>query len=86
VPPQLSVAPFGRCSYGVHPNSKIEVCVKISGLVVGHNSFSTGDAQVTIRAFLDVEFHMKVVKSLKMKPPRVALLDLLSICVVHRRL
>jgi hypothetical protein len=86
MPPQFSVAPSGRCSYGVHPNSQIEVCVKFSGVVVGCNSFSTCDAQVTVRGFLDAEFHMKVVKSVMMKPSEFALLELLSICVVHRRL
>jgi hypothetical protein len=86
VPPQLSVTPCGSCSYGVHPNSKIEVCVKISGVVVGHNSLFAGDAHVTVCGFLDAKFHMKVVKSVKMKPPEVALLELLSICAMHRSL
>jgi hypothetical protein len=37
VPPPSSVPPpSGHRSYGVLSNSKIEVCVKISGVVVGH--------------------------------------------------
>jgi hypothetical protein len=43
VPPLHNVSPSGRCSYGVRHNSKIEVCVKISGVVVGRISFSAGD-------------------------------------------
>jgi hypothetical protein len=35
VPPPISVPPSGHRSYGVLSNSKIEVCVKISGVVVG---------------------------------------------------
>jgi hypothetical protein len=79
-------APSGHCSYGVHPNSKIEVCVKISGVVIGYNSFVAGDAQVTVCGFLGTESHMKVVKYVKMKPLEVVPLEMLSICDVHRRL
>jgi hypothetical protein len=57
--------PFGRCSYGVRSNSKIEVCVKISGVVVGR---------------------MKVVKSIKMKPPKIAPLEMLLLRHVLRTL
>jgi hypothetical protein len=35
VPPLISFPPSGRCSYEVRSNSKIEVCVKISGVVIG---------------------------------------------------
>jgi hypothetical protein len=83
VPHQFRAAPSGRCSCGAHPNSPIEVCVKSSGLVVGCNSFSACDAQVTVCGFLDAELHMKVVKSLKMKPHEVTLMEFLLICIVH---
>jgi hypothetical protein len=86
VPPLLSVSPSGRCSYGVCPNSKIEVCVKISGVVVGRDSFFIGDVHVSVWGLLDTEFLMKVVNSIKMKPPEVALRELWSIRVLHRRL
>jgi hypothetical protein len=59
--------PSSRYSFGVHPNSKIKVCVKTSGVV--HNS-SAGDAQVVVRGFLAAKSHMKVVKSVKRKPPK----------------
>jgi hypothetical protein len=36
-----------------------------------------------MHSFLIVEFHMKVVKSVKMKPPEVALLEMLSFHTVH---
>jgi hypothetical protein len=77
--------PLQSCSYRVRPNSNKEVCVKISGVIVGRNS-SAGDAHVSVRGFLDTEFLMKVVNSIKMKPSEVALRDLLSIRAVHRRL
>jgi hypothetical protein len=50
------------------------------------NSFSAGDAQVAMRSSLNVEYHMKVVKSIKMKPPHIALVEMLSIRAVHGRL
>jgi hypothetical protein len=59
VPPPIIVPSFGRYSYGVRSNSKIEVCVKISGVVVGC---------------------MKVIKSIKMKPPEVTALEMLLPC------
>jgi hypothetical protein len=55
-------------------------------MVVGRNSFSAGDAQVTVRGSLAAESHKKVVKFVKMKSPEVAPLEMLSICAVHRRL
>jgi hypothetical protein len=86
VPPLLNVSPFDRCSYGACHNSKIEVCAKISGVIIGHSPFSTGDAGDSVRGFLDTEFFMKVVNSIKMKPSEVALRVLWSIRAVHRRL
>jgi hypothetical protein len=59
--------PFGHCSFGVSRYSKIEVCVKISEVVVGRNS-SASDAQVIVRGFLAAKSHMNVVKSVKRKP------------------
>jgi hypothetical protein len=82
----LPAPPLVGVPYGVHPNSEIEVCVKISGVVIGHNSFTAGDAQVSIRDLLAVESRMMVVKSVKMKPPEVAPLEMLSIRDVHMRL
>jgi hypothetical protein len=49
----------------------------------GRNPLSAGDATTSICSFLIVEFHMKVVKSVKKKPPEVALLELLLFHVVH---
>jgi hypothetical protein len=49
----------------------------------GRIPLSAGDAQASTCSFLIVEFHMKVVKSVKMKPPEVALLELLSFHTVH---
>jgi hypothetical protein len=86
LPPQHGVAPSGRCFYGVHRNSQFEVHAKFSGVVIGCISFSTSNTQVATCSFLNVEYHMKVVKSVKMKPPEVALLELLLICTVHGRL
>jgi hypothetical protein len=114
-PPQPGIAPSVRCSYGAHPNSQLEMCVKLGGVVVGCNPLSVGDAPIcrypedrvphvqasgqdrrpapgplreayTIfaRCFLNAEYHIKVVKSVKMKPPEVTLLQLLSIRVVQR--
>jgi hypothetical protein len=80
-----NVFPFDPCSYGVCHNSKIEVCDKMNGVVIGRNSFSAGDAADSIRGFLDTEFFMKVVNSIKMKPPDVALWVLWLIRVVRRR-
>jgi hypothetical protein len=48
----------------------------------GRNPLAAGDAQASTRSFLIVEYHMKVAKSVKMKPPEVALLELLSFCTV----
>jgi hypothetical protein len=45
-----------------------------------------GDAQVTACSFLNADYRMKVVKSIKMKPYEVVLLELLSIHIVHRSL
>jgi hypothetical protein len=55
-------------------------------VVIGYNSFIAGDAQVTVCGFLGTESHMKVVKYVKMKPPEVVPMEMLSICAVHRRL
>jgi hypothetical protein len=86
LPPQHGIAPSGHYFCGVHPNSQLEVHVKFSGVVIGCISFSAGDAQVTTCSFLNVKYHMKVVKYVKMKPPEVTLLELLLICAVHGRL
>jgi hypothetical protein len=64
----------------------MEVCVKSSGVVVGCNSFSAGVAQVTVHGFMDAEFRMKVIKYVKMKLPKVTLMELLSSHAVQRRL
>jgi hypothetical protein len=61
------------------------VCVKFGEVAIWCITLSAGDAQVFVRNFLNVEYHMKVVKSVKMKPLEVALLELLSIHVVHGR-
>jgi hypothetical protein len=84
-PPSFSIPTSSRCSSGVHPNSKIMVCVKINGVVVGRNS-SAGDSQVVVHGFLDAESHMKVVKFVNMKPPEVAPLEMSLIHVMHWRL
>jgi hypothetical protein len=86
MPPLLNVSPFGRCSYGACHNSKIEVCAKISGVVIGRSPFSACDVGDSVRGFLDTEFFMKVVNSIKMKPPKVVLWVLWSIRAVRRRL
>jgi hypothetical protein len=83
-PPQPGIAPSVRCSYGAHPNSQLEMCVKLGGVVIGCNPLSVGDAPIFARCFLNAEYHIKVVKSVKMKPPEVTLLQLLSIRVVQR--
>jgi hypothetical protein len=68
LPPQLGVAPSGRCYGGLHPNSKLEVCTKSGGVVVGCNPFSTGDLQVATGSFLCIAYHIKL--------PEVTLLEL----------
>jgi hypothetical protein len=56
-------------------------------VVEGRNSCSTGDdAQVFVHGLLDTKCLMKVVNSIKMKPPEVALREVLSVSAVHRRL
>jgi hypothetical protein len=74
-----------HCSSGVHPNFKIEVCVKISGVVIGRNSCA-GDTQVVVHGLLAAKSHMKVVKSIKMKPHEVAPMEMSLIRVMHWRL
>jgi hypothetical protein len=71
MPPQISISSFGCLSYGVRSNSNIDICVNISGVVVGRDYFSVGDAVVFVRGFLGTKFLMKVVNAIKMKPPEV---------------
>jgi hypothetical protein len=66
--------------------SGLVVHFKSCGVVLGCDSFSVGDAHAATRSSLNVEHHMKVVKSVNMKPPEVTLLEILSICIVHGRL
>jgi hypothetical protein len=48
-----------------------------------HNPLSAGDARASTCSFFIVEFRMKVVKFVKMKPHEVALLELLSFYALH---
>jgi hypothetical protein len=82
-PPRLQLKPpwDASCSFGGGlPLLPPKHGVALSGRC------SSGDAQVATRSSLNVEHHMQVVKSVKMKPPEVALLGMLSFRVVHERL
>jgi hypothetical protein len=60
LPPQLVVVPFSHCFGGLHPNSQLELCSKVGGVVVGCSLFSTGVRQVATGSFLRAVYHMKL--------------------------